>query len=342
MNFEQRVIIRFLFKEGVDANDIHLRLLARFGDDVDSLRNVQRWCQYVRQGRELMHHEPRSGRPPVDFLDIQILSNLKKYPFHSAYSLAEIRKVSHATILKHLHDALGMKHFHLRWIPHQLTEQLRAQRMKKCQDFLPLRERMEASNFANIVTGDESWFTLELQQSAKWSTSREDVPQRVRQQVGTRKVTLTVPWGVGGFHVVDLMTSQRSFDSQYFVDDIMVPLVEKVFPKGTNPRARRPHLHLDNCRVHFSRAAEQFIAQNHISSVPQPVYIPDLAPSDFWLFGHLKNFLAGEMFDDREAFLNVITSFLEEVQPSELHVVFSHWVERVRWVLENNGDSSHE
>jgi hypothetical protein len=106
------VIIRFLFKEGVDANDIHTRLLAQFGDEVDSLRNVQLWRQYVRQGRELIHDEPRSGQPPVDDLDIQILSNPEKYPFNSACSLAEIRKVPHATILKHLHDVLGMKHFH--------------------------------------------------------------------------------------------------------------------------------------------------------------------------------------------------------------------------------------
>jgi hypothetical protein len=114
MDFAQRAIIRFLFKEGVNANQIHMRLLAQFGDEAYSLRSVRRWYQYVRQGRELIHDELRSGWPPVDFLDIQILSNLEKYPFHSAYSLAEILKVSHATILKHLHEALGMKHFHLR------------------------------------------------------------------------------------------------------------------------------------------------------------------------------------------------------------------------------------
>jgi hypothetical protein len=128
-----------------------------------------------------VHDEPRSGSPPIDFLDIQILSNREKYPFHSPYSLAEILKVSHATILKYLHDALSMKHFQLQWRPHQLTEQLGTERMERCQDPLPLPERMEASNFQNYVTGDENWFTLELQQSAKCSTSREDVPQRVRQ-----------------------------------------------------------------------------------------------------------------------------------------------------------------
>jgi hypothetical protein len=42
MNFKQRVIIRFLFKEGVDANDIRMRLLAQFVDEVYSLRSVQR------------------------------------------------------------------------------------------------------------------------------------------------------------------------------------------------------------------------------------------------------------------------------------------------------------
>jgi hypothetical protein len=289
-----------------------------------------------------MHDEPRSGRPPVDFLDIQILSNLEKYPLHSAYSLAEILKVPRATILKHLHDALGMKYFHLRWIPHQFTGQLRAERMKKCRDILPLFERLEESNFHNTVTGDESWFTLELQQSVKWSTSCEDVPQRVRQQIGTRKFMLTVRWAVDRLHVVDLMTSQRSFDCQYFLQNMVGLLAEKDLPKGRNPHARPPHLHLDHCRVHFSRVIEQFIAQNHISRVPQPVYNLDLAPSDFWLFGHLKNSLTGRMFDDPGELLDGITSFVEEVQPSELHIVFTHWVKSVTWVLETNGDDHHE
>jgi transposase len=126
------------------------------------------------------------------------------------------------------------------------------------------------------------------------------------------------------------------------MDNVMVLLVQEVFPKWRNRHARRPHLRLDNCRVDFSRVAEQFIAQNHISRVRQPAYSPDLAPSDFWPFRHLKNSLAGWRFDDPEELLESITSFLEEVQPAELHVVFSQWLEMVRWVLENNGDDYHE
>jgi hypothetical protein len=34
--------------------------------------------------------------------------------------------------------------------------------------------------------------------------------------------------------------------------------------------------------------------------------------------------------------------FLEEVQVSELKLVFHHWMERIRWVLDHNGDYDNE
>jgi hypothetical protein len=113
------------------------------------------------------------------------ISSLEKQPFHSAYSLAEILDGSHMTILNHLRDLLGMKLFHLRWIGNRLTEQLRTSKIQKCQELPPLLERMEANKFRNILTDDERWFMFQYQHTAKWSLSREDVSERVRQQIGT-------------------------------------------------------------------------------------------------------------------------------------------------------------
>jgi hypothetical protein len=112
MELEQRIIIRFLYREHAEPRDVPARLLARFGDTVYSLRSVQRWCQYNRQGRELLDNEPRSGRLPIDFFDIQILSSLEKQTFHSGYSLTQILDVLHTTILNHLRGSLGIKLFH--------------------------------------------------------------------------------------------------------------------------------------------------------------------------------------------------------------------------------------
>jgi hypothetical protein len=72
----------------------------------------------------------------------------------------------------------------------------------------------------------------------QWSLSREDVSERVRQQIGTKKFILTVIWGANGFHVADLMTSQRSFNSEYFISRVLDSMVAKVSPRG-----RIPHIH---------------------------------------------------------------------------------------------------
>jgi hypothetical protein len=52
--------------------------------------------------------------------------------------------------------------------------------------------------------------------------------------------------------------------------------------------------------------------------------------------------LVGETFEEPEQLLETIPEFLNEIQPPEVVAVFSHWVERVRWVLENSGGYYHE
>jgi transposase len=64
---------------------------------------------------------------------------------------------------------------------------------------------------------------------------------------------------------------------------------------------------LDNCRLHFLKATEQLITENHIGRVPHPPYSPDLAPWDFWLFGHVKASLVSQTFDEPEHLLHAVT-----------------------------------
>jgi hypothetical protein len=101
----------------------------------------------------------------------------------------------------------------------------------------------------------------------------------------------------------------------------MVPMVAKAFPRGRIPHTRRLQLCLNNCRVHFSNATEQFITENYIGGALHPPYSPDLAPSDFWLFGHVKTSFVGQIFDEPEQLLEAITEFLNEIQPPEVIAV---------------------
>jgi hypothetical protein len=107
---------------------------------------------------------------------------------------------------------------------------------------------------------------------------------------------LTVIWEIDGFHVVDLMTEQHRYDTQDFLGHILEPLLLAVFPDGRKPRSRRRSLHLDNCRVHRSKASENFFAENSLIRGPHPLDSLDLGPSVFWFFGHMKAALAAQPF----------------------------------------------
>jgi hypothetical protein len=70
---------------------------------------------------------------------------------------------------------------------------------------------------------------------------------------------LTVIWGIERFRAVDLVTEQHSYNTQYFPSHILEPLLLAVFPDGHKPHSRPLSLHLDNCRVHRSKASQSFL-----------------------------------------------------------------------------------
>jgi hypothetical protein len=85
-----------------------------------------------------------------------------------------------------------MNNFHLRWVPHQSTDDLRQVRVAKYGQLLRALEAMQRSLFHPIIPGNDGWFYIEYQHASQWSASRDEVPQRVDPIIGTAKFILTV------------------------------------------------------------------------------------------------------------------------------------------------------
>jgi hypothetical protein len=197
-----------------------------------------------------------------DHLDTKIIACLEREPFSSAHSLAEDLEVSPAAVLSRLHNSLGMKDFHLPWVPYQLTDDLQQVRVAKCGEFLRALEAMQRTRFRHIITGDESWFDLEYQHASQWSVSRGEVPQKGDPALGTAKFMLMAIWGINGLHLLDLMPSQCRFNVHYFVGYVLAALVQTVFSQARTRYPPRLNVHLDNFSVHFSKVTEQFFIDN--------------------------------------------------------------------------------
>jgi hypothetical protein len=156
------------------------------------LRTLRYWCQLFTLGRNDLHDKDRPGRPRIDHVDAEILAYLQKESFSSTHSLAPALNLSQSMVLDRLHNSIGMKNWHVCWIPHELTDDLRGTRVSKCRELLNVLERMAASAFRNIVTGDESRFHLCHHPCTQSSISREDAACAMTPGIDPPKVMLTV------------------------------------------------------------------------------------------------------------------------------------------------------
>lgn len=116
---------------------------------------------------------------------------------------------------------------------------------------------------------------------------------------------LTVFWNPEGFLVVDLLPEGMHFNSEYFINNIL----EKIFQITAERRAechRKVTLHFDNARPHTARKVTQYMGVRHMKRAPHPPFSPDIAASDFYLFGYLKDRLAGLKFESPDELFECI------------------------------------
>jgi histone-lysine N-methyltransferase SETMAR len=87
-------------------------------------------------------------------------------------------------------------------------------------------------------------------------------------------------------------------------------------------------LHHDNALSHTSLVVQKFLTKKNISATTQPLYSPDLAQSDFWLFPTLKMGLKETYFAAREAIKSNATAELRKIPKETFHWCFQQWQDR--------------
>ena len=69
--------------------------------------------------------------------------------------------------------------------------------------------------------------------------------------------------------------------------------------------------HQDNARLHVAARTMDTIQKLKWNVLPHSPYIPDLAPSDYHLFGPLKQHLGGKMFHNNEEVIKDVQVWLD-------------------------------
>jgi histone-lysine N-methyltransferase SETMAR len=112
----------------------------------------------------------------------------------------------------------------------------------------------------------------------------------------------TIAWNLLGFPLTMAFPKGRSFNAEYYRYNILAALTQ-LQPEDDE---RKLVVHADNARAHIAQKYRAFCEENGLRLALHPPYSPDLRPSDFFLFGSVKERLKGMVFPSYEELLDAI------------------------------------
>lgn len=332
-----RVVTQYLIMKGFTVNAIHEELVLTQAEDAPSFITVARWAARFRAGDRSIEDKPRSGRPPLTGLDECLRDHLEEDPHATLRSAAAALNVSHVTVRTAMQQ-LGLRYHCTRWVPHALTDANRQQRVQTAEDILGMLEEMTDRQLANLVTADESWFFHDNPHDGRWSAADEPPESVPRQTVSSAKSFVCVFWTMRGPLLVSALEKGETFTSETAV--LLLGKLDAAM--RTQGRAkvgiRGMRMHWDNARPHFSKLTLAAIDRYGLKIVPHPPYSPDLAPSDFFLFGYLKNIMKGEKIPNKDVLEQRIWDLMAQIPETMMQRVTDSWKKRLRRVIELEGD----
>jgi hypothetical protein len=150
---------------------------------------------------------------------------------------------------------------------------------------------------------------------------------------------VTSVWNPSGFHVVNALPKWSKFKAQYYTNDMLVS-VSDWRRLSWRTQQGKLWLHADNARPHTAKVSTDYITRNGMKPAHHPPYSPDLAPSDFFLFGSVKRKLIRYRPQSQsEPLVPIrIRVILAEIPRDVLNAVFLEWMDRLQKCTHTNGD----
>ena len=252
---------------------------------------------------------------------------LKDFPFSSIREIEAQTGIPKTTVHRILTQDLRYVLKHLKWIPHLLNPSQKVSRIELSKRLLQVLQEAKETDYNFFVTGDESWFYLSTDETTQWLPPEEKPSKRVKKTIGSEKFMLSIFWNPHSFFIVKVLPSDATFNGDYFINEILDPLHEMMASESEEPQ-RKIIVHYDNARPHTSRKVFEYLESHNMEKAPQPPFSPDIAPSDFFLFGYVKNKLSGRSFRSPDELLLAVNEILEEISPDILMRVFQSWEEK--------------
>lgn len=337
-----RYYILTRFKLGLTAKQIHEELCGAWGDGYVSYSTVAEWVHRFREGRTSLEDDSRIGRPVTGVTGANteaVRMLIEENPHISIRYIAFELGVSYGTISSIIHDELKLKKLCARWIPHELSQQCKQQRVEICQENLAKLESGQWRMY-DIITGDETWIyhrAIQSKQSNMTWCDEDTAPTTVvRRSQYEHKNMFVIFFRSTGPEFIHMVETGNTISGDYYKNNCLKFLFNNIKRKRPSSGLRGLKLHHDNARPHQTNDVKAYLQEQGMMLMRHPPYSPDLAPSDFWLFGHLKRQLTS--YPDSKSLQQAVTKELRAIPKDEFRKTFQKWIERMKLCITNQGE----
>lgn len=341
---EPRAVIRFLLAEGITPTEIFSRIKTVYGEGVMNRTSVFKWCREFSGGRTHVHDEQRSGRPSIltDELVQKIEETVREDRRLTVDEIsAMFPQLSRTLLYETLTETLGYRKLCARWVPKQLTEQHKKNRVNSAREFLE-RLELEGEDFlSSIVTGDETWvahYTPETKrQSSQWRHTNSPSAKKFKTTISAKKIMASVFWDRKGIILVEFLPQGETINAQRYCETLK-KLKRSIQNKRRGMLTRGVCLLHDNARPHTALATKALLDSFGWDVLNHPPYSPDLAPSDYHLFTSLKAHMGGIKFSTDEQVQKEVLEWGKGLAGEFFEKGIKKLVPRLTTCIERDGD----
>ena len=286
--------------------------------------------------------ETQSGRPITATTSEnieEIQSIINDNPYITMEELQEQTDLNRGIIQRVISDHLSLRKITARYVPKQLTNFQRTERVRICQENLAKFES-GAWRLYDVVTGDESWF-YHKQISRKSSNSawiaRDDPSSTVvRQSTSSPKTLLSIFFKSTGPVWIHCVEWEPTANHQHYIDYCLKPLINNIKKQRSLCGVQGIKLHCDNQRLFVHKDVSNYLESEGITIIPHPPNSPDLSPCDFWLFDLIKQNLTDQ--NNSELLCRAVSNFMNSLDKEEYRKAFNKWIYRMHLCMNNDGD----
>ena len=336
---EYRSVIKFLLLRKQSPSEILQQLQEGYKESCPSKTTVYYWIREFRGGRQSVFTDTsKSGRPEEipAAKEEECAALIRKNRHISIDDVAATLRISHGTVSSIL-SSLGVRKLCSRFVPKFITSEMAERRLAACCSNWELFDQFGHRFFNNIVTEDETSLNLFLpmsrRESTEWCFPDESAPRKLKTGTSHGRCSmLSVFWSIHGILHVDVLPKGHTISGAYYAD-----LLDTAFSHLPRTELRNKYLLHDNASIHTAAVVRDKISQLKLKVLEHPPYSPDLAPSDFCLFRHLKKTLRGQAFESPSEVELHVRSVLNELDADFFKAAFEDLVKRWKKCVESNG-----